>query len=120
MRLLANENFPKPAVEALRAAQHDTAWIHADAPGITAQEVMAHDRAETRPLLTFDKDLCELVFRLGEKASHGIVLFRIPLPNPAEVARVVVSVLSSRTDWEKHFAVVERGRVRLRALPKSG
>lgn len=31
MRLLANENFPLDAVEALREAGHDVLWIREDA-----------------------------------------------------------------------------------------
>ncbi len=85
MRLLANENFPGPAVSALRAAGHDVVWIHEDAPGIKDPEVMARARAEDRVLLTFDKDFGELVFHLGEKASNGIVLFRIMGPSPEDV-----------------------------------
>ena len=37
MRLLANENFPLDAVEALRADGHDVAWIREDSPQYVAQ-----------------------------------------------------------------------------------
>lgn len=33
MRLLADENFPLPTVEALRLAGHDVFWVRTDAPG---------------------------------------------------------------------------------------
>jgi hypothetical protein len=33
MRLLADENFPKPIVEALRADGHDVLWARADLAG---------------------------------------------------------------------------------------
>jgi hypothetical protein len=33
MRLLADEDFPLPAVEALRRAGHDVIWARTDAPG---------------------------------------------------------------------------------------
>jgi len=33
MRLLANEDFPGPAVDALRAAGHDVLWARSDMPG---------------------------------------------------------------------------------------
>jgi predicted nuclease of predicted toxin-antitoxin system len=118
MRLLANENFPGPAVSALRAAGHDVVWIHEDAPGIKDPEVMARARAEDRVLLTFDKDFGELVFHLGEKASNGIVLFRIMGPSPEDLTRIVMAALQSRTDWANQFSVVEAGRIRIRPLPK--
>ncbi len=33
MRLLADENFPLPAVEALRHAGHDVIWVRMDLSG---------------------------------------------------------------------------------------
>jgi hypothetical protein len=35
MRILADENFPRLIVEAVRSAGHDVAWIRAEAPGST-------------------------------------------------------------------------------------
>lgn len=57
MRLLANENFPGDAVEALRALGHDVYWVRLEAPGSSDQEVLAREQQENRLLLTFDKDL---------------------------------------------------------------
>jgi hypothetical protein len=34
MRLLADENFPKPIVEALRADGHDVLWARTDLAGV--------------------------------------------------------------------------------------
>ena len=119
MRLLANENFPAIAVEALRQAGHDTMWIRTEAPGISDDAVMARALSDGRLLLTFDKDFGELVFYRGQQASNGIVLFRIPMTSPTEVARRVVSVLASRPGWENHFSVVASGKIRMRPLPKS-
>jgi predicted nuclease of predicted toxin-antitoxin system len=60
MRFLANENFPGAAIEALRAAGNDVAWIRVDAPGSSDPEVLARAAREERVLLTFDKDFGEL------------------------------------------------------------
>lgn len=35
MRLLANENFPKEAVEALQQRGHDVVWVRTHCPGIS-------------------------------------------------------------------------------------
>ena len=43
MRILANENFPAIAVEALRSAGHDVAWVRTDAPGCGDQEETPKD-----------------------------------------------------------------------------
>lgn len=73
-------------------------------------------RVDDRILLTFDKDFGDLVLRRGLPASRGVVLFRMPLEDPGRIARLVVSVLASRTDWADHFSVVESERVRMRPL----
>ena len=41
MRLLANENFPGEAVEALRDDAHDVEWIRTKAPGSDDRAVLA-------------------------------------------------------------------------------
>lgn len=56
MRLLANENFPGPAVEALRSLGHDVAWVRTDAPGSTDPQVIQRAVREDRILITLDKD----------------------------------------------------------------
>lgn len=117
MRILANENFPGDAVEALRARGHDVAWVRTDAPGSSDPQVLALAQAEGRILATFDKDFGELAFRSGLPAASGVVLFRISTPSSQHVARLAVAALESRTDWAGHFAVVEDDRIRLTSLP---
>ncbi len=117
MRLLANENFPGEAVEALREQGYDVAWVRTDAPGSSDAQVLRRAQHEQRILLTFDKDFGELAFRAGLPASCGIVLFRIPASSAEYVARVAVAALSGRTDWPGHFAVVEERRIRMIPLP---
>jgi predicted nuclease of predicted toxin-antitoxin system len=117
MRLLANENFPGDAVEALRAGGHDVAWIRTDAPGIRDADVLARAQRESRIVVTFDKDFGELAFRARLPASSGIILFRISTPSAAHVTRVVTTAIESRTDWAGHFSVVEDNRIRMTPLP---
>lgn len=116
MRFLANENFPRSTVEALRGAGHDVAWVRSDTPGAGDEAVVARARLEGRVLLTFDKDFGELVLKRGAGASHGVVLFRTRLANAADLARRVATVLASRGDWAGNFSVVEDDRVRMRPL----
>ena len=118
MRLLANENFPGPAVEALRDAGHDVCWVRTEFPGAKDPVVLQHAQQEQRIVVTFDKDFGELAFRAGLPAECGIILFRILSPSPDAVARRAVQELGSRSDWTGQFAVIEEHRVRLRALPK--
>lgn len=119
MKVLANENFPQAAVNALRSAGFDVLWARTDMPGAPDEVVIARAEVESRLLLTFDKDFGELAYRHGLSATCGVVLFRLAVPSPDEVARRTLSVLQSRADWSGHFAVVEESRVRLRPLPTS-
>jgi predicted nuclease of predicted toxin-antitoxin system len=116
VRFLADENFPFDAVEALRQADHDVAWIRTDAPGIGDPEVLRRAQTEARILLTFDKDFGELVIRSQLPASVGIILFRMPMTSGATIAQQVLAVISSRDDWAGHFSVVEADRLRMRRL----
>ena len=117
MRLLANENFPKEAVEALRRQGHDVKWVRTDCPGISDRQVLSLAQSENRLLLTFDKDFGELAFRAGLPATTGVILFRIPPKFPAFIAQVAVAALDERTDWEGHFSVIEQDRIRMTPLP---
>jgi predicted nuclease of predicted toxin-antitoxin system len=80
MRFLANENFPLAAVDALRGASHNTAWVREEAPGSSDKAVLAWAVRDGRVLLTFDKDFGALVFRGGARSSRGVVLFRLLMP----------------------------------------
>lgn len=117
MRLLANENFPGDAVEALRQRGHDVLWIRTEAPASTDTHILERAQAEARLVVTFDKDFGELAFRSRLPASSGIILFRISAPSSAHVAKVAVAAIESRSDWEGHFAAIEDDRIRMTPLP---
>lgn len=118
MRILANENFPSIAVDALRSHGHDVAWIRTDAPGSRDVDVLRRAQAEDRIVVTFDKDFGELAFRSRLPATSGIILFRISMSSSDYVARMAVAALDSRTDWAGNFAVIEDRRIRVTPLPK--
>ena len=120
MHFLANENFPGAAVDALRSAGQEIAWVRTDAAGSADEEVLARAVYERCVLLTFDKDFGELAWRTKLPASCGIVLFRIPMPPANLVGKLICEILMSRDDWRGRFSVVEPGRVRMRELPNMG
>lgn len=117
MRLLANENFPADAVQALRESGYDVLWIREIAPGIGDPEVLARALEEQRVLVTFDKDFGGLAYRAKLPATCGVILFRIPMPSSAFVAQHELIALNSRDDWVGRFSVVEEQRIRMRPLP---
>jgi predicted nuclease of predicted toxin-antitoxin system len=81
--------------------------------------VLALSLAESRILITFDKDFGELVFRRGSKGSQGIILFRISHSSSGALAARVSAVLASRDDWPGHFSVVDDFTIRMRRLPEA-
>jgi len=121
-RLLADENIPQPAVDALRAAGHDVHAVQEGSPGASDEEVLAAARAQSRILLTFDLDMGQLVFafdrRLGVPA--GVILFRDVPPTLADTVQLIVALLD-RPDltFDGQFTVVTAERIRQRPLPSA-
>ena len=116
MRILADENFPRPAVKALREAGWDVLSIAEERPGISDDEVAALCAKQQRILLTFDKDFGALVFRLGLSAGSGIVLFRITPEFPEEAAQLALGLVESGVDLDGAFCVLTRDRIHIRPL----
>lgn len=116
MRLLANENFPLDAVEALRADGHDVAWIREDSRGTPDDKILQRAQNENRIVVTFDKDFGELAFRSKLPAKSGVILFRVTPKSSQYIAQAAVQALSSRDNWTGHFSVVEDNRIRMTPL----
>lgn len=119
MHFLADENVPRPAVAALRAAGHDVLWIKEVMPGAEDHVVLDLAQRERRVVVTADTDFGELAFRSGLPAQCGIVLIRLDWTDPRTDNRTIAAALASRDDWTGIFAVVEQDRVRIRPLPPS-
>jgi predicted nuclease of predicted toxin-antitoxin system len=73
MRLLANENIPRNAVESLRARGHDVVWVRLSAPGSSDPDVLAVAAQQKRILLTFDKDFGEIARRSSLPNDCGVI-----------------------------------------------
>ena len=118
MRLLADENFPRLVVEKLRSCNYDVVWVSEERPGITDSEVLSFATGEQRLLVTFDKeDFGELVFKGGQKAPYGIVMFRIP-KNDQDLPQTVAEVLKHRENWAGYFfSVHNKNDIRPRPIP---
>jgi predicted nuclease of predicted toxin-antitoxin system len=86
VRLLLNENFPQPSVDALREQGHDALWIRDRYAGITDIAVMEMAVRDQRWIVTFDRDYGELVFNRRLPPPPAIILLREPHYRPAEPA----------------------------------
>jgi predicted nuclease of predicted toxin-antitoxin system len=113
MSFLADENFPRPAVAALREKGFDISWIVEDAAGLPDELVLARCINEKRTLLTLDKAFGELAFRRGLPSECGVILFRAKAKSPTELVPIILSALAARDDWEGFFTVISRDRIRM-------
>jgi predicted nuclease of predicted toxin-antitoxin system len=120
MKFLADENFPRPAVHALRDAGVEVAWATEDRPGASDEAVLAQCSNERLTLLTLDKDFGELVFHRGLPAECGVILFRVDAESPAQFTEIALAALRSRDDWSGFFSVVTDNRIRMTRLTRRG
>ena len=78
MRLLADENFPKPAVDLLRSEEHDLLWARTDLAGTRDSALLELAENTGRVLLTLDKDFGQLALqRRRPLIRSGVVIFRV-------------------------------------------
>jgi predicted nuclease of predicted toxin-antitoxin system len=119
MRFLADENFPRPALLALREAGNDLRSVTEDSPGLSDEEVAELCEQDQRVLLTFDKDFGEMVFRRGLSAGAAIVLFRFVPKSAMEALEVFHSLIKTGVLVPGVFCVVTRDKVRTRQLRRS-
>jgi predicted nuclease of predicted toxin-antitoxin system len=56
MRMLADENFPRPIVEFLRSQGHDVLWARTDCRGMEDHLLIELAEIEHRLVMTLDKD----------------------------------------------------------------
>lgn len=119
MRILANENFPGPLITTLRGRGHDVVAVKEVMRGADDRAVLQKAQAETRILVTFDKDFGELAFRFGLPAQGGVILFRLSGSKPELDNARALAAMESRADWAGHFAVVTDDRIRMRPLTQS-
>lgn len=116
-RLLANENFPRPALLALRQAGADVEAVAELMPGATDTQVLLHAAASARWVLTFDRDYGELVFARTVPPPPAIVYLRQGAYAPAWPAEAVLALLAQPDFVAGHLVVVNGRAVRRRPLP---
>jgi predicted nuclease of predicted toxin-antitoxin system len=118
--LLVNENFPAPAIKALRVAGFDVVAVTEDMPGATDRVVLEHARELGRWLVTFDRDYGELVFLHELPPPPAIIFIRQePIP-PDAPAEWLVNLLSDPELEPGYFITLGSKTIRRRALPQVG
>ena len=112
MRLLADENFPLPAVEALRRAGHDVTWARTDHPGADDSALLEIAESNRRVLVTLDKDFWQIAIQRRLPLEHsGLILFRVHPAIPENITPLVLRTLAMDQQWGGHSSVVTEDRV---------
>ena len=117
MRLLADENFPGDVIRTLRKLGHDVLSAKEAAAGASDTLVLERAIAESRIVLTLDKDFGELAYRKLEPSECGVILIRLFGNSPKADNDRIVSVIERHTEWAGKFSVVTHDRIRVRPLP---
>ena len=116
MRLLADENFPKPIVEALRTDGHDVLWARTDCAGW--QDVVLLDLAESeaRIVLTLDKDFWQIAIqRRVPLEQSGVILFRVHPATPENLDPLVDTFVEANRPWAGHISIIAADRIQMLA-----
>jgi predicted nuclease of predicted toxin-antitoxin system len=112
MRLLADENFPLPTVEALRRAGHDVIWVRTHSPGAGDAALLHLAEVDGRILLTLDKDFWQLAIQRRKPLERsGVILFRVHPAVPENVTPLVLRTMEIGQEWAGHASVVTADRV---------
>lgn len=115
MRLVADENVPRPVVERLRSDGHTLIEISQFRPGMADSEVMACSQNEAI-LLTHDRDFGELAIARALPVVGVILLETERLSLPAQIERLSACLSDATMKWVGMFSVIEPARIRQRSL----
>jgi predicted nuclease of predicted toxin-antitoxin system len=114
MRLLADENFPKPIVEALRAFGHDVLWARTDCSGWKYAALLDAAESEARIVLTLDKDFWQIaVQRRVPLKQSGVVLFRVHPATLVNLDPLVRAFVEANRDWAGHISIIAAGGIQM-------
>lgn len=107
MRLLADENFPKPIVETLRAEGHDVLWARTDCIGWKDVVLLELAESQARIVMTLDKDFWQIALqRRSPLKKSGVVLFRVHPAIPENIELLVQAFVAANRPWTGHISII--------------
>ncbi len=114
MRILADENFPRPVVESLRKQEHDVIWARTDCPGLKDRALLERAEAEGRVVMTLDKDFWQIALQrpIPLKRS-GVILFRVFPAIPESLSPLVDSTLRAEQSWIGKVSIVTKDGIEM-------
>lgn len=119
MRILADENFPQPIVELLRAAGHDVLWARTDCAGWKDSVLLDLAESAARILLTLDKDFWQIAIQRRVPLERcGVVLFRAHPATPHHLGPLARAFAEANRDWAGHISTVAADGIQMLAARK--
>jgi predicted nuclease of predicted toxin-antitoxin system len=120
MRLLADENFPGPIVEMLRADGHDFLWARTDCAGWKDVALLDLAESQARIVLTLDKDFWHIaVQRRIPLEQSGLILFRVHPATPGHLDPFVRAFVKANRAWAGHVTIVATGGIHMVAARRT-
>jgi predicted nuclease of predicted toxin-antitoxin system len=116
LRILADENIFGVTVDALKKLGHNVVWACIDLPGESDEALLRIAAADSRLVLTLDKDFGDLAFKQKLPAPHGVILLRVHGLSDEGATEVLIQAVVTRNDWSEYFSVIEPGRIRVTPL----
>ncbi len=117
MRILADENFPKPIVDLLRDAGHDVKWARTDLSGWKDLPLLELAESEDRLILTLDKDFWQLAIqRKIPMRGSGVILFRAHPCIPQNLRPIVMAFLALDNNWAGHISTISNSGIQMMAV----
>ena len=110
--LLADENFPRKAIEKLRRLGYDIKSIAEIKAGLSNGAVAKLAREENRILLTFDKDFGEMMARNRPKGFITVILYRLTSFDEKQLVEITMNILD-KENITHHFVVVQENQIRI-------
>jgi predicted nuclease of predicted toxin-antitoxin system len=114
MKILIDVSAGLAIAEVLRTLGHDLALVRDRDARMTDVDILAWAVAESRLIVTMDKDFGELVYH-ARQAHAGVLLLRLEGARTPEKKRVVLEIFQHYADQlPGRFAVYQDGRLRIR------
>jgi predicted nuclease of predicted toxin-antitoxin system len=120
MRLLADESFPKPIVEALRADGNDVLWARTDCSGWKDAALVDFAESEARIMLTLDMDFWQTAIqRRVPLEQSGVVLFRVHPATPENLEPLVRAFVEANRAWAGNISIIAADGIQMLAARRN-
>ena len=114
MRLFADENFPKPIVQMLRAEGHDVLWARTHRQGWKDSALLERAESESRLMLTLDKGFWQIAVQRRVPLEHsGVVLFRVHPATKENLDPLVRVFVEAIWAWAGHISIIAAGGIKV-------